>query len=254
MSWTLYWVLLAIGIVMTGIFLFLRVKKDGSSALYAKAAANFCFISTAFAATSANRDNIEFGLWVAFGLILGMVGNIWLDLKWIYLQDKDSYLYSGFISFLLGHICFNVAIYKSYRFTGKTLAVSIGVSLLIAIGNILTEKLMKNHFGKFKFIVFLYTFFLALTMVSAIIAAIATGFEKVWVVMAVGGVLFTLSDAVLSGMYVAEDQITKSATFSKPYLIVYAAQFTMAATITLHKIKNRWELKYSSHRFLRDCL
>lgn len=27
MSWTLYWVLLAIGIVMTGIFLFLRVKR-----------------------------------------------------------------------------------------------------------------------------------------------------------------------------------------------------------------------------------
>ena len=81
MSWTLYWVLLAIGIVMTGIFLFLRVKKGGISALYAKAAASLCFISTAFAATSANRDNIQFGLWVAFGLILGMVGDIWLDLK-----------------------------------------------------------------------------------------------------------------------------------------------------------------------------
>ena len=79
MSWTLYWVLLAIGIVMTGIFLFLRVKKGGISALYAKAAASLCFISTAFAATSANRDNLQFGLWVAFGLILGMVGDIWLD-------------------------------------------------------------------------------------------------------------------------------------------------------------------------------
>ena len=43
MSWTLYWVLLAIGIVMTGIFLFLRVKKGGISALYAKAAASLCF-------------------------------------------------------------------------------------------------------------------------------------------------------------------------------------------------------------------
>ncbi len=85
MSWTLYWVLLAIGIVMTGIFLFLRVKKGGISALYAKAAASLCFISTAFAATSANRDNIQFGLWVAFGLILGMVGDIWLDLKWIHI-------------------------------------------------------------------------------------------------------------------------------------------------------------------------
>ena len=170
MSWTLYWVLLAIGIVMTGIFLFLRVKKGGISALYAKAAASLCFISTAFAATSANRDNIQFGLWVAFGLILGMVGDI------------------------------------------------------------LTEKLMKNHFGKFKFIVFLYTFFLALTMVSAIIAAIATGFEKVWVVMAVGGVLFTLSDAVLSGMYFAENKNTKFNIFLN-HILYYAAQFTMAATI-----------------------
>ena len=52
MSWTLYWVLLAIGIVMTGIFLFLRVKKGGISALYAKAAASLCFNSTAFAATT----------------------------------------------------------------------------------------------------------------------------------------------------------------------------------------------------------
>ena len=33
MSWTLYWVLLAIGIVMPGIFLFLRVKKGGISAV-----------------------------------------------------------------------------------------------------------------------------------------------------------------------------------------------------------------------------
>ncbi len=101
MSWTLYWVLLAIGIVMNRVYiLFLRVKRGRISALYAKAAASLCFISTAFAATSANRDNLQFGLWVAFGLILGMVGDIWLDLKWIYLQDKDSYLYSGFISFL----------------------------------------------------------------------------------------------------------------------------------------------------------
>ena len=47
--------------------------------------------------------------------------------------------------------------------------------------------------------------------------------------MAVGGVLFTLSDAVLSGMYFAEKN-TKFNIFLN-HILYYAAQFTMAATI-----------------------
>jgi len=89
---------------------------------------------------------------------------------------------------------------------------------------------MKYDFGKFRFIVFLYTFFLALTMTSAIAAAIATHFEKEWVVMSVGGILFTLSDAVLCGMYFGENKNTKFNIFLN-HLLYYGAQFTMAATI-----------------------
>ena len=48
--------------------------------------------------------------------------------------------------------------------------------------------------------------------------------------MAVGGVLFTLSDAVLSGMYFAENKNTKFNIFLN-HILYYAAQFTMAATI-----------------------
>lgn len=230
MYWNLYWIMLAIGVVATGVFLYLRVKKGGIVALYAKAVASLCFISTAFVATNANRDFLTFGSLMSFGLVLALLGDVWLDLKWIYLQDKDAYLYSGFISFLLGHICFCVAIYMNYDWTPLTLGISIAASIAISLGNLLMGKPMKLHFGKFKFILFLYTAFLAMTMVSAIIAAIKTGFQKVWVVMAVGGILFTLSDAILSGMFFGENKNTKLNIFANHFLY-YAAQFAMAATI-----------------------
>lgn len=230
MYWTLYWIMLAVGVVATGTFLYLRIKKGGIIALYAKAVASLCFISTAFAATNANHDFLAFGSWMSFGLVLGMLGDVWLDLKWIYLQDKDSYLYSGFISFLLGHICFNVAIYMSYDWTPLTLGISVAAAIIISVGNLVMGKPMKMNFGKFKLILFLYTSVLAMTMVSSIIAAVVTGFEEVWVVMAVGSILFTLSDAVLSGMYFAEGKNTK-VNIAINHTCYYAAQFCMAATI-----------------------
>lgn len=230
MYWTLYWIMLAVGVAATGIFLVLRVKKGGIMALYAKAVASLCFISTAFAATNANREFLTFGSWMSFGLVLGMLGDVWLDLKWIYLQDKDSYLYSGFISFLLGHICFNVAIYMSYDWSPIMLIVSIVGAVIISLGNLLMEKPLKMKYGKFKFILFLYSAVLVMTMISAIIAAISTGFQKVWVVMAAGGILFTLSDVVLSAMYFGEGKNTK-VNIAVNHTLYYAAQFAMAATI-----------------------
>lgn len=226
----MYWILLGLGIAATAVFLVMRVRHGGISALYAKTIASLCFIATAIAAIFENRDNLYFGSWLTFGLILGMLGDIWLDLKWIYLQDKDSYLYSGFISFLGGHILFCCAIYTSFQWTYLSLAVSIGASLVVACANLFAEKLLKMNYGKFKLIIFLYTFMLCMTMFSAITAAVISGFERVWVVMAIAGVLFAASDGVLSGMYFGEGKNTKPNVVIN-HLLYYAAQYAMAATI-----------------------
>lgn len=230
----LYWALLVIGILATAVFLLLRVKRGGIAALYAKAVASLCFIATAVAATNANRSFLGFGSWMTFGLICGLLGDVWLDLKWIYLQDKDSYLYSGFIFFLLGHICFVTAIYNASPYTTVTIAVSVAAALVIAVIALLLEKPMKMHYGKFKWIVFLYSFMLSLTMTTAMVTAVVMDFQKMWVVMSVGGLLFLLSDLVLSGMYFAEGKNTKFNIILN-HTLYYAAQFTMAATILCAK-------------------
>lgn len=230
----MYWALLIVGILATAVFLVLRVQRGGIAALYAKAVASLCFIATAIAATNENRLFLDFGSWMTFGLVFGLLGDVWLDLKWIYLQDKDSYLYSGFIFFLLGHVCFVTAVFKVGPYTPASLIVAFAAALVIAFVAILMEKLLKMHYGKFKWIVFLYSFMLALTMTMSMTLAVITGFEKMWTVMSVGGLLFLLSDLVLSGMYFGEGKNT-SFNVILNHTLYYAAQFIMAATVLFAK-------------------
>lgn len=230
----MYWALLIVGILATAVFLVLRVQRGGIAALYAKAVASLCFIATAIAATNENRLFLDFGSWMTFGLVFGLLGDVWLDLKWIYLQDKDSYLYSGFIFFLLGHVCFVTAVFKVGPYTPASLIVAFAAALVIAFVAILMEKPLKMHYGKFKWIVFLYSFMLALTMTMSMTLAVITGFEKMWTVMSVGGLLFLLSDLVLSGMYFGEGKNT-SFNVILNHTLYYAAQFIMAATVLFAK-------------------
>lgn len=230
----MYWALLIVGILATAVFLVLRVQRGGIAALYAKAVASLCFIATAIAATNENRLFLDFGSWMTFGLVFGLLGDVWLDLKWIYLQDKDSYLYSGFIFFLLGHVCFVTAVFKVGPYTPASLIVAFAAALVIALVAILMEKPLKMHYGKFKWIVFLYSFMLALTMTMSMTLAVITGFEKMWTVMSVGGLLFLLSDLVLSGMYFGEGKNT-SFNVVLNHTLYYAAQFIMAATVLFAK-------------------
>lgn len=234
-SSTFYYALLAIGITATIIFLVLRVKKGGIAALYAKAIASCCFIATALAAMNRNRVFLEFGTLILAGLILGMLGDIWLDLKWIYLQDKDLYLYAGFISFLLGHLCFITAIFRSAPWNSFSIIMSIVLALVIGLIALLMEKPLKMKYGKFKLIVFLYSCTLALTMTASMMTAYITKFKlTAWIVMSVGALLFLLSDLVLSGMYFGENKNTKGNIILN-HTLYYAAQFCMAATILFIK-------------------
>ena len=230
----MYWALLVIGILAIVVFLVLRVKRGGIAALYAKAVASLCFIATAVAATNENRSFLGFGSFMTIGLVCGLLGDVWLDLKWIYLQDKDSYLYSGFIFFLLGHICFITAVFNASPYTPLSAVIAAAAALVIAVIAILLEKPLKMRYGKFKWIVFLYSLTLSMTMTMAMVTAVITHFQTMWVVMSVGGLLFLLSDLLLSGMYFGEGKNTKFNVVLN-HSLYYAAQFIMAATVLFAK-------------------
>lgn len=226
---SIYWITLIIGIAATILFLLVRVKNGGVPGLITKAVASLFFIATACAALTSNTGEYLYGLLIVMGLTCGLLGDIWLDLKWIYLPDKDTYLYAGFYSFFTGHLFFLTAIFMHYRWSALTLALSAVLALIGAAGAAFMEKPLKLDYGKFRLTCFLYGFILMMTTASSIVAAVATG-EKVWVVMSAGSLLFLLSDLVLSGTYFGEGKNTPVYVVLN-HGLYYAAQFVIASSI-----------------------
>ena len=95
------------------------------------------------------------------------------------------------------------------------------------------EKPMKNNYGKMKPIVLAYSYILALMLCMAGSLAIMYKFNN-WTLnfMTIGGVLFVISDLILSGTYFSEgkerpvDIITNTVTY-------YAAQFFIAFSLLM---------------------
>lgn len=225
----MYWIALTFGVAATVFFLVIRIKKAGVPALLAKSIPSFFFIATACAALAANSGQYHYGLLIIPGLVFGLLGDIWLDLKWVYPEDIDSYLYAGFYSFLTGHLFYLAAIYFHFDWTFFIITVVLVAALAGAAVSIIFEKILKVNYGKFKSTGFLYAFVLMFMTFSSLAAAVTTG-GMAWILMSAGGILFLASDLVLSGMYFGEGRNT-------PFNVVvnhglyYSAQFFIASSI-----------------------
>lgn len=228
-----YKIMIALGIIATAVFLIVRVRYGGLPAMFCKAAASLCFIGTAFACFAYNHDEVfEYGGMVIFGLILSLLGDIWLDLKYVYPQHEKYYLYAGFISFMGGHTMFVPAIAKVCDFGRNEFIIAAAVSAVVTLGTLLLEKPMKLNYGAFRPISSLYAFFVTMTAASAAVGMVKTGFELKFIVFTVGAVAFLLSDLVLSSIYFKESGNTKVNVIVN-HTLYYAAQFLIAATILL---------------------
>lgn len=225
----MYWISLASGIAATVFFLIMRVRRGGVPALIVKAVASLFFITTACAALAVNAGRLSYGLLIIPGLVCGLLGDIWLDLKYVYPKDKDAYLFGGFYSFLTGHFFFIAAIYLNYDWTGTTLLSSV-VPALIGIAAVAAmEKPMKLDYGRFRPTCLAYGFVLMTVASSSVVAAAVTG-EAAWIVMSAGAVLFLLSDLMLSATYFGQGKDT-TAYIVANHLFYYAAQFVIASSL-----------------------
>lgn len=225
----MYKLTLVFGFAATLLFLVVRVRKAGIPGLIAKSIASFFFLATACAALAANVQQHFFGILIILGLLCGLLGDLWLDLKWIYPADNDTYLYAGFYSFLVGHLFYVTAIFLHYEWSPVTLALSVGLALAGAALSIALEKVMGLDYGKCRLTCLVYGFMLMLTTSSSIIAASATG-ETVWMVMSAGSVLFLASDLVLSGTYFGTGKNTPALVVLN-HALYYSAQYVIASSI-----------------------
>lgn len=226
----LYYTILPFAAAFSLFFCIQRSRGFSVSNLILKTVSSLCFLLTGVAALIENNGAYIYGGLLIFGGILGLVGDVLLDLKGIYKQDEHTYLLGGFIAFLVGHIFYSTAIIQTGTISTKMILLCFVGAVIFSVGNLGAAKIMKQEFGRYKLIVSIYVVFLALTMLLSIACMFTSHFEKKYVLLAVGAVSFTLSDVVLSGTYFGKGQDTGFFYFINHFLY-YAGQYLIASSI-----------------------
>lgn len=228
------WICLVFGIICTCVFIYNREANSSHFALLLKTSSSMLFIMTAIFAVYYNKGDMRYGLLIALGLVFSMLGDIWLDLKWIYPKDVRYYLYGGFVFFLLGHVCYTSAMGLSNGMKVGEFLTCLIAPLAVSVGTQLAAKPMKLDFTGYKFIVSLYTFFLMMTLSVSTVLAFKSHGSTSQVMMSVGALLFFISDLILSNTYFGVNKT------SKPYIAAnhafyYAGQFMIAMSVFFFK-------------------
>lgn len=202
-------------------------KKDVISLLL-KTLSSICFVILGFCACLWAGNFQRAGILI-IGLVFGMLGDIFLDLKYIDIPNSTAYTAAGFAAFIFGHVFYITFIlnHTPQLETQKIIAVVIGIlgGILIYI----TPKLMKLDYGPFRLLSSFYAAILIFITVYAVFKAImnTTYFT---ILFAIGLVCFLLSDLILSQIYFGENK-DKPAISAANHALYYIAQIMIAASI-----------------------
>jgi len=214
------------------LFSWIRSIKPSIYSLVLKIAASVCFILCgAFAIKEVGSSSLN--LLIIAGLVMGLIGDILLDLKIMYPEQSNEYFVSGTFSFAIGHLFYFIAL---VMFNMQVLPAnllwnilaSVGVAIVLTLGILLPSKKLGLDFGSMFWIVALYSFILTFMVAFSFSIAI---FVPIFWVFASGMLLFFLSDLVLSMQYFGGK--TQKSLIYINHILYYAAQILIALSILL---------------------
>ena len=224
------------GAVALALYLREKLRARSLKAAIWKSAVSALFVATAVSGWfySASGGGLPIlGAFVVPGLVFGLMGDIWLDLKFVYPADDFPLTYAGFATFGIGHILYQLGLLLQFYIHGKPLYVLLpmGLALILSLGNLAMEKPMKLTYGQMKPVVIAYGFLLFLTvLLSGSLALLHRWTVPALNLFFAGSILFAVSDLVLSGTYfgVGKD---RPVDIVLNYLSYYPAQVLIAFSL-----------------------
>ena len=180
-----------LGIIIQCIFIVIEHQKKYVPAVVLKGSASVIFCIIGYLGYS-NTINTEFGKMVFIGLIMGAIGDILLNLRFVFEKVGQKIFLAGIAAFFTGHILYLVALIPLSTNLVPCLVVGVAVAATILswIFKTLTVKLAFKLFG-------IFYIGAIVVMTSVAIGNVITIGSTNAIMYAIGAVLFTLSDIVL---------------------------------------------------------
>ena len=227
-------VFMSLGAISLALFLIGKLKGYSVKETLIKSIASLFFIATAGVGLYYKGAHI-LSLFVTLGLICGLLGDIWLELKYVFRQEEKLFTYAGFIAFAMGHMLYIPGMYLEFYHGENVLYIIIplAVGLVAGFANLFLSKLLKLNFGEYKAICVIYGALLFSMFFVTLSLNILHGFQTTSLILLfVGGILFVVSDLILSGTYFGEgkdrpiDLISNAITYySAQYVIAFSLYF-----------------------------
>lgn len=232
----LYPLLLACGAVLLFVYIREKIRAYSVKAVLLKTAVSVLFVTLGVYGVwlSALKGSVSLLCpFVVLGLLFGLLGDIWLDLKYVFPEKDEPFTYAGFCVFGVGHILYILGMLLTYYPSGKPMTVIVPVllALVLSVGNAVLEKPMKLNYGKFKPVVIAYGVVLFATVLISGSLALDYGWKNAPLnLIFIGGVFFALSDLILSGTYFCKGK-ERPVDLALNYITYYAAQFLIASAL-----------------------
>lgn len=232
----IYPLLLALGVVTLLLYIREKIRARSLKAALIKTLVSVLFLAVAvygsYLAALRGRT-APLCPFVVLGLLFGLLGDVFLDLKYVFPEQDGPFTYAGFCVFGIGHVLYIAGMLLSYYPSGRPLFVLVPLLLgaLMSGGNALLERPMGLRYGKLKPIVLAYGFLLFSMVLLAGALALSRGWRETPLnLIFVGGVLFALSDLVLSGTYFGTGK-DRPIDIILNYLTYYPGQFLIASAL-----------------------
>jgi uncharacterized membrane protein YhhN len=227
--------------MFTALFIYNETKKDRPlNSWYFKALASFGFILIAGAAIYQRTadgtgqvfllvmrlDQLQIILFIIFGLMMGLLGDLVLALRPLQDQKEDKKIIIFGISFFsIGHIFYLIALLRYSEFV--LLSLIFGVVMVGLIYYM--SKILKFDMGKAKIPSLFYTGLIFTMVLQAIVAGNVDNFSTFSILFMSGAMLFAISDLILAPIYFKGD--TRKWMIAFNLMTYYAAQILIASSI-----------------------
>lgn len=225
MNYIPFYCLLGFAVIVTLLFLIWRDPAKPAFNSLLKGISSFAFMALALVCAFMNEVLTLPVLFILIGLTASIFGDLYLAGKDFKNEHEDGALYAGFGSFCITQLMYLLGLIFLYGFTWW----SFLIGGLLTLGLLLSEKMLKLDFGKFRIIVAVYSILLMTVLGQGIMSLALNGYTLAGLLFMLGVIFFALSDLILSFIYFRNG--TKDIVYTFNLLTYYIGQILIASAI-----------------------